>query len=66
VPQIWDELIRAAIVADDWDLAAEALWSAREFAEEDFLDMLLTDQFLAESGNQEAMTQLFESLPDVP
>lgn len=64
VAQIWDELVREAFVSDNLDLAFRALWCAREFAEDDFWEMLFSDDFLVKSGNREGMTRLFELLPD--
>lgn len=65
VPQIWDELIRAAFTRGVWELVEDALWCAREFCEDDFIEMLQTDKFL-DRDTRRVLTFLYESQPDRP
>lgn len=65
VPQIWDELIREAFTREEWGLVEDALWCARESCEDDFIEMLHTDQFLDRDARR-VLTFLYESQPDRP
>lgn len=62
VPAMWDELIRNAITIDRWDIAFDALWTARARCGDEFVEMLHTDTFF-DPDTRRSLMSLFESLP---
>lgn len=65
MPQMWDELIRASYSSGRLQLTHDALWCARQYCGEGFVEMVHTDPFLDEP-TRKALILMYESLDPVP